>query len=624
MELLQSNNTKFVVPMFQRNYSWDTKTVGELWNDLRENYEIVRDNPEKREEGQYLLGSIVLVRGESPTEVLVVDGQQRLATLTILFCAARDIMLEDASINGSTLPGTDKIDSMIQNTDLGEFKDWKLVLNDTDRSLFEAIQRYESLEVGRSDDRNTKTQLDRLKNKEIKIKSQTNIKKCYEYFHKEITTALETNFGKNYSERDAIDKSDQEQLRLLRIKNVGSLQRFIIFLTEYNFIVKIMVSDDSTAFQVFETLNYRGLELAKSNLIKNHLLSKVGKDDASFLSNRWNTIFDTVIGQGQKDDEFMLDSLRSRPDTVPKDLDLKISTRNLYKIVKGMIKDEGDSSQCKEFINNLAEDAEFLRTLNEPASYKDIVTRNDIDSIKMLDAKAVRAPILAAHRKWMIGYENLKLAEYRKLVRTLVKFFFKFRTVRRKHPGEMESIMADVVTKLNKGESFESILAMLKSKDDHENFINEFKTEFAKNPKKSIAKYVLQQITMHYGNRYDDVKPIDDLTLEHVLPRKNEDWDRNEFFKDGPTDQRDISVFVSRLGNLTLLKDVVNSIVKTSSFYEKKHAKDENGNQVGYNASKLSINVETVCKYEKWTARVVEEREEKFAKVANIIWSLDS
>ena len=96
IEDLLRSNTRFTVPKFQRNYSWDVEKAENLWSDMMENFNIFKKNYESIREIQYLLGPVVLVKdGDKDDEYLVIDGQQRLSTLTMLFCVARDILLEN-------------------------------------------------------------------------------------------------------------------------------------------------------------------------------------------------------------------------------------------------------------------------------------------------------------------------------------------------------------------------------------------------------------------------------------------------------------------------------------------------------------------------------------------------
>lgn len=630
-ELLESSE-RFVVPKFQRNYSWGEEKVEELWDDLIVNYEKIMDETVRNEKAQYLLGPMVLLKSDTPSEFLVIDGQQRLATLTMLFCVARDVMLEDAKNAGSDRldvksaaeikRGAEKINDLIQITELGEHRGWKLVLNDTDKDLFEEIQVFEKDEE--------ESQAKRI-NKTFKAKSLTNMKKNYRHLYDKISCAAATNFSKDPAKCDRIGKMGEKELREKRLENFKNLIRFVMFVAEYNFVIKVILKEDAAAFQVFETLNHRGLNLAMSNLIKNHVMNKVGsnnKDLQNSLSNKWNRVFDDLIGQGQEDDVFVMESLRSRRS----DPTVGITKKNIYEIIKKNIASE-DPELCKGFVKDLEEDAAFLSKLNDPSLYDDRTTKDEVEAIRLLNAQSIRFPILAAYRKWCADgrYDD----RYRNLVRTLLKFFFKYRTVRRKHPGDIEAIMSEIASliyngaasiedrRMTKDDRLTSVIEILRKNDDHGHFIQEFKGEFSIKPTKKSAKYVLQQITLELGTKYDDVKPIDGLTLEHVLPRNYKDhWKHEEFFRDGEDPEQDMGRFVTRLGNMTLLKDAINTKLRDSHFRDKKESVDKAGELNGYRASRLAINQNTVCNVDEWTAKVIAEREKQFAEQADKIWSL--
>ena len=611
LELLQTD-VQFKVPKFQRNYSWDKEKAETLWNDLYENYkEFVDSSDAHTQESQYLLGPIVLVTDkDKPRTYHVIDGQQRLATLTMLFCVSRDIILDDLKYGNAAKPdGFDKILELIQNTRMGDFTSWKVKLNDTDKDLFEEIQQYEAS--------NPQSQLDRIKAYKPKPKSKQFLKDNYVLLHEKITDMLYTNFGQD----DSIDvkNMDEDEKRRRRIANWKTLLYFLTYIREYNFLIKIMVSDDGTAFQIFETLNERGQTLSKSNLIKNHILNQIdSKDTQDDLSDKWNEIFDKVVGNNQRDDDFIIESYQSRVSDSESlrsksDNALPMSKKNLYKIIKKMVGDEG---ACKQLVKELKADADFLSTLNDPTLYTDDDSKDDIYAIRLLKAKFIRAPILAAYRKW---YDS-RTRDYSKLVRLLVKLFFKTRVVRQEHPSYIEQMASSATEMINQGKPVDDIITVLMSYDDHDDFKYDFEKRFMPGPPKDAAKYTLQKITIALGTEYDDVKPIDNLTLEHILPIKHDEWSITEFLGDHMDGK--IDEFKNRLGNLTLLKKAVNSKIQNLPFAEKKDYLDGKGNQVGYLSSKLEINKETVCNYDAWTASTIKEREKRFANLADGIWRL--
>ena len=81
-----SNDFRFSMPLYQRPYTWGTEETEELLNDLKS---AMNDEPVE----PYFLGSIVLISDNNSSELMheVIDGQQRLTTLTMLFCVLREL-----------------------------------------------------------------------------------------------------------------------------------------------------------------------------------------------------------------------------------------------------------------------------------------------------------------------------------------------------------------------------------------------------------------------------------------------------------------------------------------------------------------------------------------------------
>jgi hypothetical protein len=153
------------VPMYQRNYSWksgDTDPVTILWNDLYDKFDTLRKHQDTsvttphNENGEYLLGPMVIVQNDDDPQVQIVDGQQRLATLTMIFCIARDIIYELNYTNIKSDPDfippqLSELIDLIENkedavsTGLPIFKNWNLELNEEDKKLYrQLIQEYRS------------------------------------------------------------------------------------------------------------------------------------------------------------------------------------------------------------------------------------------------------------------------------------------------------------------------------------------------------------------------------------------------------------------------------------------------------------------------------------------------
>ena len=592
---LLNGNDQFLVPQFQRNYAWTNETAGILWDDLTDSFQFVKKNKNETQDAQYLLGPMVLVH-DKENRYWVIDGQQRLSTITMLFCVARDIMLENTNTQSGFNPeGYDRIMDMLENVDIArKHVSWKLVLNDTDKELFRQIQEYENMPT---------PQVERIKKFKPKARSQKLFADNYVYLYDRMMEAICTDF-KLYSNTPSRPTKNKVQ------QNLGLLNQFLNHVMRNNFIVKIVVDDNGTAYQIFETLNYRGKTLSKSNLIKNYVLNKVrNANEQRDMSNAWNNIFDDIISQGEADDVFILESFRSRNyGRMAK----KASRKNLYDVVRKKIRTE---KEAKAYIKSLKDDAEFLTTLYNPIGYQNRNTKDDAYAIKLLKAKSIRVPILAAYRKW---YDERR-RDYEQLVQFLVRLFFNRRIIRETHAGKIEQIMSEVVKMIEEGETAKSIILELQKDYDHDDFKHNF-NKFMSAPTSNPAKYALQQITISLGTKDSDVRPIDSLTLEHILPKNSGKWDRNEFFVDSEKPGLKIDEFVNHLGNLTLLKDIVNKQLQNETFSIKKG--NCRGKKTGYCASDLEINRQTVCNHDKWTAKIIEDRANLLAEHAYKIWDL--
>src|SRR5438270_686854 len=88
-----SNDFNFAVPLYQRPYSWTTEQAGELLDDLLSFIDI-ESKVGVDSLSPYFLGSVVLIKEENQSDAEIVDGQQRLTTLTILLAALRHAITE--------------------------------------------------------------------------------------------------------------------------------------------------------------------------------------------------------------------------------------------------------------------------------------------------------------------------------------------------------------------------------------------------------------------------------------------------------------------------------------------------------------------------------------------------
>ncbi|MDF5718542.1 MAG: DUF262 domain-containing protein [Rhizonema sp. NSF051] len=123
-ELLTGNNS-YTVPSFQRDYSWTEAEVDQLWDDLRETLDENRS--------EHFIGAVVVNNSKKP-ELMLIDGQQRVTTMSILMCVLRDLAKEK---------GDEQLAQTISQKYLGSLNlrtrktESKLVLNERNNQFYQ-------------------------------------------------------------------------------------------------------------------------------------------------------------------------------------------------------------------------------------------------------------------------------------------------------------------------------------------------------------------------------------------------------------------------------------------------------------------------------------------------------
>ena len=127
-----SDRYAFTIPPYQRPYAWETQQASELLQDI-----LDAMDPKSGSEGLYFLGSVVLVKTPESPEAQVVDGHQRLTTLTIMFSVLRDLT-QDQELKISR----EKYIRQLANPDLNLETRQRLLLRKRDQVFFEdKVQR---------------------------------------------------------------------------------------------------------------------------------------------------------------------------------------------------------------------------------------------------------------------------------------------------------------------------------------------------------------------------------------------------------------------------------------------------------------------------------------------------
>lgn len=240
MSEIFSNNYIYEIPDFQRDFVWGTKEVEQLFSDFNEDTNNFKNDISKSE--GYLLGNIVLIENKkSPEKRIVIDGQQRLTTFSLLYKLLETYLFEKKMSNVSE---EDVRKWTKRSSDLNKGYG---ILDDADEFLETKISHHISLNFGKEYKAlvtNTNTNYEKDGNS-----SENKIKEVYETIE------------------EKIEEFDDTQL-----------MKFITYIKSKVMLIVTTAPNLSKAFQLFEILNNRGKDLEPLDLIKNTLLKNLNYD----------------------------------------------------------------------------------------------------------------------------------------------------------------------------------------------------------------------------------------------------------------------------------------------------------------------------------------------------------
>lgn len=542
------NGKSYQVPIFQRDYSWDRDDWEDLWNDI---IEIPVDKT-------HYLGYLVLQPiQEGKESYWVIDGQQRLTTLSILVLAVTSLLDKWSDEN------IDREDNKIRKEKiteryLGNYSLSKLNLDP-------------KLKLNRNNNDYYKSWLLKLRqpNTLARLKpSEKLLQKAFNYFFNELNVMFE----------DSKSGSDLAEF----LENIIG--------NGINF-TQIIVNNDLDAFKVFETLNARGVKLSTADLLKNYLfklthqLSEIDLDEAE---RRWQHITDTIRSNDLT--TFIRHYWNSR---------YKLERQpTLFKAIK---REVNSPEKAFEFLNNLENSSHFYTAFNN--SNDEIWNIEEKKSLKVLNLLNVTT----CYSFMISALNNLPRNEFKILVRELANITFRY-NLSDLNPNEAERVFSKVandISNKNITNAKDAIISLKNLYVSDDNFEQAFKTVVINTRrKKELAKYILVKIENQVSNK--DYQPEEAVsTIEHILPENpGSNWD--EVF---PVDIQDDYIY--RLGNYSLLEASINNKLDNNLLFSEKLRK--------YKTSSYKLSNE-YCNYEKFTPKEIALRQEKMAKIAKGIW----
>lgn len=467
-----------------------------------------------------------------------------------------------------------------------------------------------------------------------------------------------------------------------KTENISELKKFTRKICTKFFSVRLEVDLEDDAFQIFETVNARGQTLSKTNLIKNWILRNINEDDEDTYAQKWDNYLKPISDEDK--DKFFSYSIRSRGDKDAKNEKIifssykisglpgrvKLNKDNLFKIIKRPIEDLVDSRDnekdyekekdrmARAFIDDqLKKDTTIFQILKNPtklvtSSYTTKDDRNIVPSLEdlvYLDAEYVHIILMNASRNW-----TLESDEFIILSKFLTMFFIRYKTLGIGNASTIEKITSSICEKIENGsnpkDDLIEIIKYVLPYDDKESF----KTKLTKQKiNDDTGKFILNHIVNFLESQSSDMIPDSKLEIEHILPKNPElkiekkNWNLEKFFGNYDSSKhvyaKEFSEWHMRLGNLTLLSKEINIRARNYNFKTKLNLKDPNGNDAGYQHSKLQINELTLKNKplvtdsidwskppkelkarDDWTVNDLYERTLWLFEISSLIWKLPS
>lgn len=545
---LLGNGVTYKVPIFQRDYSWKVDNWTDLWEDIKILLNTGKD---------HYMGAVVLQKiGEK--QFLVIDGQQRFTTLSLLALAIIKKIQDLIDSGIEPEDNTERI-SELRRGFLGQ-KDpaslhysSKLFLNENNDPFYQ---------------RNL-LQLISPQNELMLIDSDRLLWQAFDFFYKKI--------GELYS------NATGSELATFLSKSIGDKTMFI----------KIEVEDELSAYTLFETLNYRGVDLTVSDLLKNYLFSLITPSDLRIAKDIWKKIA-TSVGI-DKFPVFLRHFWISRKPLVRQE--------QLFKTIRTEIK---SNQQVFDLLNDLDRYSETYLALQDPFNVLWQGNRERIKRIREMKLFGVKQqlPLL------MVAKEKFSDQEFDKTLKVISTISFRYNVIGSRQANRMEELYNSVSQKIfnlsltTAQGIFNEIRELYISDADFKNDFSTLKL-YSYGRTKKLARYILFELENNLMQGGDRDYELDPATIEHILPENaGANWD-NDF------PQIIQPNYIYRLGNYTLLEDHINRDCEILPFDQKK---------AFYSNSQYQMSNE--INYNDWNPTILDKRQNDLARKATSIWRI--
>lgn len=514
---------------------------------------------------EYFLGLMVF-KPDGKDRLVILDGQQRLATGVLILAAIRE-WLRSRGLRTDA----DQIQSeYIAKRELGGTAlEPRLVLNRANNPSF------------------AKYVIDELPDEEIKAALKS--LRAHDPNRKLLEAVLHC--------RTRIRELAAQVPKERAADRLFSLARFLDTGVK---VVRLVVPNEANAYTVFETLNARGLDLTALDLVKNYMFGRADARPAlPGLQDQWLQMMTNLTSV--RADDFLKAWWTSRHG--------RVQTAQLFPRFKDAIRTVAEVAKAAGDMLRASEQYAALEVADDPlwAEFSE-VARGHIKALKLLGGAQTHPVLLAALARW-------EVREIERLLRLLEVVIVRYQLIGGGRTGRLEIGCAGLAVAIYSGE--------VKDPREAAAFIpdllpsdKEFRANFVLAEEKSAtkARFLLARLELQArvaagrASLGPELEARATLTVEHILPKSpGDNWESTLSKHPAFAEEH-----VHRLGNLCLLTQV-NRRLANAPFADK---------QQTYAKSELLLTSE-LAKVTKWTPKEVEERQERFAKLAVTAWRFE-
>ena len=570
---------KYKVPRFQRDYSWQEGQWEDLWQDIIDMISV--------KEPFHYMGYLVLQSSDNEN-FTVIDGQQRLTTISILILSALYELKQLSEISPESEANKTRLETLRNN-----------FIGFTDPV---SLQMEHKLTLNRNNNRHFTSYLCSLIEPPVRKinKSERLMGKALQYFQEQITGYVDKRMQDLHLSPAKANVSNSE----ISNRKGEEMARFIEATTKHLIFTTITVSSDINAYTIFETLNARGVQLSTPDLVKNYIFSLIdnkvgGLHDIQIrsLEDKWGNVIEQL---GKNDFSHFIK--------------VDWNSRNNFSRAKGLFKEIKTKlttpASANEYLECLQKNSEIYSALRNESDefwihlkdgqYNKKELKLSLETLNLFNIVVPQSALIA-------GFHKFSPKDFIKLVGYIEALSIRYNIICNRNPSPQEKVYCDVAQVIFKKGSLALVLEKLKTiYPSDEEFQTAFETKIFKTQKTNKnVRYFLYRIERYLSG--GEAVNFDEITLEHILPQNpSEEW----FKAFDNTDQ--LEDWVNRLGNLTLLSREENKNIGRKNFEQKKQL---------FKSSSFKI-TKKFSEYKKWNEENISGHQKWLGEQAQTLWQL--